>query len=239
MKRRFDFFITGTDTNVGKTFVTAVMLSALRADSVDAVAMKPVQTGAKRGRSPDLDFCARAAAWKFSRDEIDDLCPCRLPLPASPHLAARIARKKIEPEKIIAAFRQLQRRHDAVLVEGAGGLLVPFRDGFFQRDLISALGIPAIVVARPGLGTLNHTLLTVESLWKKKIPIAAVVLSGGSPKATTIEKDNEEFLRRFLRPVPVLVLKRIRMTEIARAGRALLDGLDVTAAGGVVRKPDA
>lgn len=207
MKRQLDFFITGTDTNVGKTVVTAALLAGLRGTGVDAVAMKPVQTGALRGRSPDLDFCAKASGWKISRDEYDDLCPYRFSMPASPHLAARKAGKKIEPGKIIAAFRRLQQRHESVLVEGSGGLLVPMGANFYQRDLIVMIGLPVIVVARPGLGTLNHTLLTVEALRAKEIRVVAVVLSSTLPqRRDEIGADNEKFLQKKLLPIRVMRL---------------------------------
>lgn len=225
MKSRSDFFITGTDTGVGKTMVTAALLTALRDGGVDAVAMKPVQTGADNERSPDLDFCAKAAKWKIPADDYDTLCPFRFPLPASPHLAARVARKRIVPEPIIAAFERLRRNHEAVLVEGAGGLLVPLCDDFDQRDLIVRLDLDVIVVARPGLGTLNHTRLTVEALRNRSIHIAGIVLSNVQRVADSIEKENVKYLREMLSPLPVLPLPGLRRGEFVAQGRRLLRGL--------------
>ena len=222
MKSRMDFFITGTDTGVGKTFVTAALLAALRARGTDAVAMKPVQTGANRGRSPDLDFCAKASAWKIPADEFDDLCPYRFAMPASPHLAAKKAKRKIKPQKIIAAFRRLQKNHEAVLVEGAGGLLVPLGEDFDQRDLMQAMKLPVIVVARPGLGTLNHTRLTVEALQARRIIIACVVLSHESASADAIRSDNERFLKQKLFPIPVVAMPFVRESNFLNAGKRLL-----------------
>ncbi len=228
MNRRFDFFITGTDTGVGKTIVTAAILAALRGDGIDAVAMKPVQTGASRGRSPDLDVCAKAAKWRIPANEFEDLCPFRFSFPASPHLAARLARRTIAPKKIIAAFHRLRRRHTAIIVEGAGGLLVPYGDAFDQGDLIAALNLPVVLVARAGLGTLNHTLLTVEALRRRKIPIALIVLSHATGGTTEIERDNETFLCKKMKPVPVVALPFLRRNNFAKAGvemiRLLEDG---------------
>lgn len=222
MTTRWNCFITGTDTGVGKTFVTAALLSALRNSGVDAVAMKPVQTGSARGRSPDLDFCAKVAGWRIPRGELSDLCPYRFPMPASPHLAARSAGSRIVPGKILAAFRRLEKRHESVLVEGAGGLLVPLSASYDQRDLIRALRLPVMVVARAGLGTLNHTLLTVEALRPAGIAIAAVVLSQDAPRRNQISRDNEFFLRERLAPVPVLFFPRVNRRDLSAAGRDLL-----------------
>jgi dethiobiotin synthetase len=225
MNRRLDFFITGTDTGVGKTMVTAALLAALRSRGTDAVAMKPVQTGAVRGRSPDLDFCAKVSGWKIRRDEFDDLCPYRFPMPASPHLAARVAGRNIRPRNIIAAFRRLQQKHESVLVEGAGGLLVPLTTGFDQRDLIAELGLPVVVVCRAGLGTLNHTLLTAEALDRNGIAIAAFVLSDTGPDRSRILDNNLNFLRKKLFPNPVLSLPRVGRGRFPDAGSALLDAI--------------
>lgn len=226
MKRPFDLFIAGTDTGVGKTVVTAALLAALRERGLDTVAMKPVQTGALRGRSPDLDFCAKAARWRADAAESADLCPYHFPLPASPHLAAREAGVKIEPRKITDAFRRLRSRHEAILVEGAGGVLVPLCEDFCQRDLIAALKLPVVVVARAGLGTLNHTLLTVEALRRRRIEIAMIVLSRARRgAATAIELENQKFLRRRLDPLPVIMLPFVQRSRFAAAGRILLAGL--------------
>ena len=220
-----DFFIAGTDTGVGKTAVTAALLAGLRTCGTDAVAMKPVQTGAVRGRSPDLDFCAGTAGWKFSRKELGDLCPYRFPVPASPHLAARLAGDRISAQKILAAFRNLRSRHDAILVEGAGGVFVPLRDEFSQLDLIRRMGLPVIVVCRAGLGTLNHTLLTAEALLRRNIEVAAFVLSESSWRNSIIEKDNAQFLKTKLMPTPVCVFPRVRKGDFARRGIQLLDAI--------------
>lgn len=225
MKRPWDFFITGTDTNVGKTVVTAALLAALRARGVDAVAMKPVQTGSRRDRSADLDYCARVTGWRFSRAELEDLCAYRFRLPASPHLAAAVENREVDPELIADAFENLRAGHEAVLVEGAGGLLVPLTAGLDQTHLIRRLGLAAIVVARAGLGTLNHTLLTVEALRARDIPLAAVVLSSPRDNAGVIASDNLRFLARKLRGVRVMAFPPVRRGRFQEAGALLLAGL--------------
>jgi dethiobiotin synthetase len=190
-------FITGTDTGVGKTAITAALLTLLRARGVDAVPMKPIQTGClKRGGevvAPDLDHCLRAIRLTPTVEEAEWMCPYRFIPACSPHLAARIARRPIQLRRIGAAFRQLAARHEFVLVEGAGGVLVPLGGGHTTLDLVRALDLPVLVVARPGLGTLNHTLLTLAALRAAHRPIAGVMLCATRPgRRGRVERDNLE-----------------------------------------------
>lgn len=232
MKDRADYFIAGTDTNVGKTHVTAALLAGLLAEGIDAVVMKPVQTGANSGRrsrnlsaSPDLQFCARRAGWSIDAEELCDLNPYAFPMPASPHLAARNDRKNIDPRAILAAWQRLRSRHASVLVEGAGGLVVPLTDHYDQLELIAAMGLPVVLVARPGLGTLNHTLLSLEALAHRSIAVRAVVLSDFPTTRDRIAAENLAYLRERLEPLRILALPRIRRTPLWRAGRKLLRDL--------------
>jgi dethiobiotin synthetase len=153
-------FVTGTDTDVGKTVVTAALVAAARAAGRDVVPMKPVQTGctAHDGQlsAPDLDFVLRMAG--LSAAEQDLMCPYRFVPPCSPHLAALQAQQPISLSLIGDAYTSLQDAHDAVIVEGAGGCRVPLGPTADMRDLACALDLDVVVAARPGLGTLNHTL---------------------------------------------------------------------------------
>ena len=154
-------FITGTDTGVGKTLVSAALLSVLRSRGVDAVPMKAVQTGAIRrhGRwcSPDLDFCLARVDLRVNHLEYARMAPYCFPKACSPHLAAALARRRIDCGHIKACLRSLQARHALVIAEGAGGVCVPLRGRQTMLDLMAALGLPVVVVARLGLGTINHT----------------------------------------------------------------------------------
>ena len=201
-------FITGTDTGVGKTTVTAALLTLLRTRGVDAVPMKPIQTGClKRGGevvAPDLDCCLRAARLTPTVAEAEWMCPYRFIPACSPHLAARIDRRPIQVRRIVSAFRRLASRHDYVLVEGAGGVLVPLVGRRTMLDLMRALGLPVLVVARPGLGTLNHTLLTLAALRAAKLDIAGVVVVATQRgRRGRIERDNLASIARLGRS-PVL-----------------------------------
>lgn len=222
MNRSFDFFITGTDTGVGKTMVTAAVLAALRAHGIDAVAMKPVQTGAVRGRSPDLDFIAKTAGWKIPARSYDDYAPHRFPYAASPHLAAERAGKHINVAKLVKQVRALQRRHEAVLVEGAGGVRVPLTRDSDTLDFIVSCALPVVVVARAGLGTLNHSLMTVEALLNRRVHIAAVVLSNPTNERSPIVADNVKFLRSKFTAARVVSLGRLDDGSFEEAGGEIL-----------------
>lgn len=231
MKTQPGFFIAGTDTGVGKTQVTAALVSALRAANIEALPVKPVQTGARRGRAPDLDFVLRAAGLKLSRARYAQLAPVCLPMAASPHLAARQAGVNMRVRDLGRAVHRVQQQGIFPVVEGAGGLLVPLNDRETLLDLMQVLDLPVILVARPGLGTLNHTLLSAYALDGAGLPLAAVVLSQTTPGQTVIQRDNIKTLQHHLH-CPVLQLPYLPRPTPARwvaAGRLLLSRLDVYA----------
>ncbi|MFA5203453.1 MAG: adenosylmethionine--8-amino-7-oxononanoate transaminase [Lentisphaeria bacterium] len=205
------YFITGTDTDAGKTAVAAAVLCQLRRSGLDAVPMKPVQTGCTADaagcwRSPDVDFClAMAGLPDPAPAEYEQLVPCHFPLPASPHLAAAHAGGRVDVARIVAAHRELQARHGAVVAEGAGGVLVPLDDGgLTMLDLMRALGLPVLLAARPGLGTINHTLLSLNALREAGLTVAGIVFCATTPQEPgAIEADNLRTVAR-LGGVPVL-----------------------------------
>ncbi len=171
-------FITGTDTGVGKTTVAAGLAGALKHRGYSVGVMKPVQSGAalRNGKpySQDAEFMNKAAR---SRDEEELICPVLLQEALAPGVAAKREGKTVDLDLIKNAYLELERRHDFVIVEGAGGIAVPVKDKFLISDLITLLGIPAIIVARAGLGTINHTFLTIEHAKKSGIPIIGVILN--------------------------------------------------------------
>lgn len=158
------YFITGTDTGVGKTVVTALLAALYRRAGVDVGVMKPVETGVDplcdSTAASDARFLLEAAE---SGDALEEAAPYRFKTPASPYFAARAEGRPVEPARLLTAFRSLSGKHEAVLVEGVGGLAVPLAPGFLVLDLAAAFGLPLIVVARTSLGTLNHTLLTLQA----------------------------------------------------------------------------
>jgi len=194
------YFVTGTDTGVGKTIVTAALTAALRANGHDVVPMKPVQTG----DADDLAVCLSAAGLTVAAAEQKRMNPYRFAFAASPHLASAMEGVAISLDVIRRNFDELRTHHDGVMVEGAGGILTPLSDRLTMLDVMSTLQLPVILVARPGLGTLNHTLLTVRELRHANLEIRAIFLNDSSPNDWgAIEKDNLQTLRRMAQ-VPVV-----------------------------------
>jgi dethiobiotin synthetase len=176
--RRSGLFVTGTDTGVGKTVVACALVRALRAAGVDVGVMKPAETGVGAEGPVDALALRRAAG---SDDPLEDVCPAALALPAAPAVAAGAEGRRLDLARIRAAATRLRARHDFLLVEGAGGLLVPLAPGVSMADLAAELGFPVLVVARTRLGTINHTLLTLEVLERRGLALAGVVLSHAAP----------------------------------------------------------
>ena len=210
-------FITGTDTGVGKTVVTAGILRWLRQQGVDAIPMKPVQTGATRqGRrliAPDLEFCLAASGIKPVAGEAELMLPYAYEPACSPHLAGRLANNYPELAKITSCAEKLLRKHRAIVVEGAGGIIVPLNERQAMLDLMAALNYPVVVVSRFGLGTINHTLLSVQALRAAGLTLLGVVFNRTEPPRAEnqfIEADNPEIIARF---GDVTVLGKLRYFE--------------------------
>jgi dethiobiotin synthetase len=171
---RHGCFVTGTDTGVGKTVVACAILRELRARGVDVAGFKPVETGV--GEAGPLDALAlRAAAG--GDDELDLVCPQRFALPAAPAVAAAAAGTEVDLGALDAGFRALRVRHEFVVAEGAGGLLVPVAKDLAMADLALRWSLPLVVVARASLGTLNHTRLTLEAATRRGLEVCGLVIS--------------------------------------------------------------
>ena len=197
--------MTGTDTGAGKTALTAILVAGARAAGLDAVPMKPVQTGVppRRGPAGDLRVVARAAGWRPGPGETDLVSPFRFRPACSPHRASALAGRAIGFGTVLRAFRSLRARHEAVIVEGAGGVLAPVAGRRTMLDLMEALRLPVLVAARPGLGTLNHTMLTCGAIRARGLDVAGVVLVQSEPgRWSPLMEDNRRTLLRF--GVPVL-----------------------------------
>ncbi|HUF02876.1 MAG TPA: dethiobiotin synthase [Aridibacter sp.] len=165
------YFVTGTDTGVGKTIASACLVAALRLTD-DVCYWKPVQTGIEED---DDTLMVKALAHSPDREIFFE--GIRLERPLSPHLSARLAGVRIDIEEILATASRAPQ-DSLMIVEGAGGVLVPLNEREMMIDLIRDLNIPAIVVARSGLGTINLTLLTLEALRLRGIDVAGVLLNG-------------------------------------------------------------
>ena len=197
-------FVTGTDTEVGKTAVAAALAHAFRRRGLSVGVMKPVATGCARrgGRlvSEDAERLRRAAG---ASDPHDLICPYRFEDPVAPLAALRSGGPPISLDRIEKSFCALAARHDLMLVEGIGGLLVPLDGRHTVADLARRLGLPVLVVARAGLGTINHTLLTIEAARSGGLDLLGVVFNRRGGKPSLAERTNPAIVRR-LGEVPVL-----------------------------------
>jgi dethiobiotin synthetase len=201
-----DYLVTGTDTGVGKTVVAAALVLAAREAGLSAVGFKPVETGVVDEGGSDAALLARATGHP------DPMAAPLLSLaePLAPAVAAARAGVEVDPEEIEHRVRALRdKRYDVVVVEGAGGVAVPLAWGFAALDLARHLGLSAIVVARPGLGTLNHVWLTVEALSARHVPVAAIVLNGRAASPDLAEETNPGALARLLPRIPRIVIPRV------------------------------
>jgi len=187
-------FVTGTGTEVGKTVVAAVLAHTLTTQGRRVAVFKPAVTGLDEGGEADHELLRRAAESGQSDEEI---APYRYGPPASPHLAAAMAGEEIEPGRLLEAARAAAAGAEALVCEGVGGLMVPLAPGYLVRDLAADLGYPLVVVASPGLGTINHTLLTIESARAAGLEIAAVVLTPWPGQPTPVERSNLETIARL------------------------------------------
>ncbi len=168
-------FITGTDTGVGKTAVTAALAALLRGKGLVTGVIKPFQTGTELEGLSDAEFIY---AFLGSDCSLSEVSPCRLKAPLSPYRAAEIEGADIPVEEIIQHTRDYISRNDVTLIEGAGGLCVPVNKTYMMADLAVDLDAPMIIVARPGLGTLNHTVLSVEYATRRGGQVLGVVING-------------------------------------------------------------
>jgi len=167
-------FITGTDTGVGKTFVGALLAAGLKKRGVDVGVMKPVETGCADMVPADALVLRKAAGVD---DSVALICPAVFREPLAPLAAAREEGRDVDIESIRAAWRELGARHRMLIVEGAGGLMVPVTADRLMVDLVMEMGYPLLVVAANRLGCINHLMLTLDAASKRKIEIAGVVLN--------------------------------------------------------------
>jgi dethiobiotin synthetase len=185
-------FVTGTDTGVGKTRVSCMLLRAARSRGLDVGAMKPIETGV--GEAGPLDALALRAAAEVD-DALDSICPQQYALPAAPCVAAAAEGRKVELATVFEQHAILAQRHAALLVEGAGGLRVPTTRDADMGDLAAALALPVLVVARAALGTINHTELTLADLDRRGLPVVGVVVSHADGRISDADEANLAHLR--------------------------------------------
>jgi dethiobiotin synthetase len=194
-ERTAGIFVTGTDTGVGKTLVSRALIAAFRKSGLKVGAMKPIETGV--GDAGPLDAIAlRDAAG--STAPLATICPQQFALPAAPNAAALAEDREVDLTAIDAAYETLAKGRDLMLVEGAGGLLVPIREDWTMAELARRLGLPLLVVARASLGTINHTALTLEVAASKELPVLGVIISHAGGPISAADASNLLALKKFL-----------------------------------------
>ena len=170
-------FITGTDTDVGKTYITAGLAVALRKMDVDVGVMKPFAAGSaqKKGyKSEDIEILSRAAQVNDPENLVN---PQFFSIPASPYTACKKLKTKPKVSTILSSFKKLSKLHDMLLVEGMGGIMTPILKNYYITNLIKEMKIPTVIVTRSKIGTVNHTLMTVKMCEKYKIPIKGIIIN--------------------------------------------------------------
>lgn len=197
-------FITGTDTGVGKTLVVAALASFLKSEGVNVGVMKPIESGCPRQGEKlvpqDALFLSEVTGCE---DDLELINPCRLEAPLAPSLAAEREGVEINIGKLVECFQIMKEKHDFILVEGAGGLLVPLRERYLISDLIQLFQIPLLIVAASRLGAINHTLLTVRCAQSLKIEVVGVILNNLEEEGDLASQSNSFLLQQLL-DVPLL-----------------------------------
>jgi dethiobiotin synthetase len=203
-------FVTGTGTEVGKSVVAAVIARTASARGLRVNVFKPAVSGLDEGGESDHALLRRASGSAQSDDEI---APYRYGPAVSPHLAAELAGEEVDPMRLRAAAATAGAGADALICEGVGGLLVPLTaGGYLVRDLAGDLGHPLVVVASPGLGTINHTLLTIEAARSAGLEVRAVVLTPWPADPGPMERSNRATIAE-LGGIEVLTLERIDLSD--------------------------
>ena len=202
-------FVTGTGTEVGKSVVAAVIARGGAAAGLDVRVFKPAVSGLDAGGESDHALLRRASGSEQSDDEI---APYRFGPPLSPHLAAELAGVEIDPQRVLEGAAVARSGAGLFVCEGVGGLLVPLTPRWLVRDLAVELGLPLVIVAPPALGTINHTLLTLEAARAAGLEVRAVVLSRWPETPGELERSNRETIAE-LGAVEVLTLAEIDLAD--------------------------
>ena len=211
------FFITGTDTGVGKTIIATALIMVISRLGFTTGGMKPVESGCTKTRGKGQG--ARGNSEKnilmphdgmfiktmaHMEENIGHITPCRFKSPLAPLPASEIEGITVDFEKIRKAFADLSKKYDVVIVEGIGGLLVPITRDYSVIDMAKDFNLPLIVVSRPSLGTINHTMLTVNYAIKEGLRVAGIIINYSQPPENTLaEATNPEIIKR-ISPVPVI-----------------------------------
>lgn len=209
------FFVTGTDTGVGKTVITAALVKAAQFLGFKAAGMKPIESGCRNIRENRQDTAYRdtpliPADGTFlkkisgAEESLDLITPVRFENPLAPMPASEIEGTQVDIGKITNAFTILAQKYDVVIIEGVGGIMVPIKRTYLVLDFARDFGLPVIVVTKPGLGTINHTLLTVNYALRDGLSVAGVIINYSRPAEGTIAEQTNAAVLEKICPAPIL-----------------------------------
>lgn len=208
------FWVVGTGTDVGKTFITTLMMRYLQRKGLKVVPYKPVQTGAvKKGNKTHYSDTTTYLTYSLQPLSPDDINSYSFPTPASPHFAAELEGEWISGAQILNKIDHLTKEYDVVICEGAGGLYVPLQPytSLTLLDIIQRSKLPAVLVTRSNLGTINHTLLSLEALKSRGIELLGIIVN--QYEHSPIEKSNVQTLQRFIPSIPFVIVEGNRTIE--------------------------
>lgn len=201
------WFISGIDTNVGKTYATAFLANRLAGEGKTVITQKMIQTGC-RGISEDIEIHRRLQGIGLQEEDRSGLtCPYVLTYPCSPHMAAEIDGVTLDMDRVTEATRQLANRYEYVLLEGAGGLMVPISDGMLTIDYVKQCGYPVVLVTSGKLGSLNHTLLSILACRQYGVEVKMIVYNLYPRADERIEQNSLAYLRRHFPEIPLVEMK--------------------------------
>ena len=198
------FFVTGTDTEVGKTLISGALITQLKKQHAVVAGFKPVVAGMNliAGKMCNEDILALASVMSYKpQEDYLDICPYQLSTPAAPHLVAKESDVHLDYSVMLNAFNKVRDKSDAIVVEGVGGFKVPFHDGKTSADFAQDIGLPIVLVVGMRLGCINHALLTVEAIQSRGLRLAGWVANTMGPM--TLLQENIATLERLI-PAPLL-----------------------------------
>jgi dethiobiotin synthetase len=195
------FFVTGTDTGVGKTIISCGLAAELKGKKIDVGVFKPLLSGISRYH-PESDTSLLKQMSQTSLS-YEDITPFEFEEPLAPYIAGKLEGKVVRIEDVLNHWEIIKHKHEYFIVEGAGGISVPLGESFLVSDLIKALQLPIIIVARPNLGTINHTFLTVQYATSIGLRVAGIVINGISDNPDLVEKTNPKIIEEICN-VPIL-----------------------------------
>jgi dethiobiotin synthetase len=216
-----DVLVTGTDTGVGKTVIAAALVTALRARGVRAIGFKPAETGIEEGTDTDSEVLARA-----SGERVPGAAPLlQLREPLAPAVAADRAGVALNPEEVERRIEDLRKTGYSLVIEGAGGVMVPLGWTYTVLDLAEKCDLDAVVVGRAGLGTLNHIMMTVLMLQSRHILVRGIVLNGRAGSPDLAESTNPDALARMIPGVRIVEVPRLSAGDVVSSAAAIVDRL--------------